>query len=351
MRLVRVGLGSIDTTVGAFRENTDRALALAHDMAADGVTVGVFPEQPIGGYPVEDPIQWQGFVERQWAELERFARETASLATVFVIGVSVLHDGLRYNCAATSPAGPYDRCPRRRSCPPTTSSTKGAPSPAACREPSRMSAACPSAISSSASTSARSPRGVRGPLEPRRAHARRTYSGAELVCNLSASPFRLGRGADPARADRHPRRRLPVHVRLRQSRSAPTTGSSSTAAAIVNQNGKWMLEAPRWREGFAAAIVDLDRTPAAARREHHLAHRRETCLADHAPVTTIDVPGRVQHARARAALTYPVPAHGSLLPPRSPRRGDRRARSLRGDPRRAGAGGGRLLREERRRSS
>ena len=38
MRLVRVGLGSIDTTVGAFRENTDRALALAHDMAADGVT-------------------------------------------------------------------------------------------------------------------------------------------------------------------------------------------------------------------------------------------------------------------------------------------------------------------------
>ena len=78
MRLVRVGLGSIDTTVGAFRENTDRALALAYDMAADGVTVGVFPEQAIGGYPVEDLIQWQGFVERQWAELERFAQETAS---------------------------------------------------------------------------------------------------------------------------------------------------------------------------------------------------------------------------------------------------------------------------------
>ena len=58
MRLVRVGLGSIDTTVGAFRENTDRALALAHDMAANEVTIGVFPEQAIGGYPVEDLIQW-----------------------------------------------------------------------------------------------------------------------------------------------------------------------------------------------------------------------------------------------------------------------------------------------------
>ena len=68
MRLVRIGLGNIDTTVGAFRENTDRAIAVAHEMAADGATVGVLPEQAIGGYPVEDLIQWQGFVERQWPE-------------------------------------------------------------------------------------------------------------------------------------------------------------------------------------------------------------------------------------------------------------------------------------------
>src|SRR5215207_10906778 len=100
MRLVRVGLGSIDTTVGAFRENPDRALALAHDMAADEVTIGVFPEQTIGGYPVEDLIQWQGFVERQWPELERFAKETARLPCVFAVGVTVAHVGLRVNCAA-----------------------------------------------------------------------------------------------------------------------------------------------------------------------------------------------------------------------------------------------------------
>ncbi len=50
MRLVRIGLGSIDTTVGAFRENTDRALVVARQMADDGVTIGLFPEQAIGGY-------------------------------------------------------------------------------------------------------------------------------------------------------------------------------------------------------------------------------------------------------------------------------------------------------------
>src|SRR3712207_7287281 len=50
-------------------------------------------------------IQWQGFVARQWTALEHFAQETAALATVFVIGVSVLHEGLRYNCAATVAGG------------------------------------------------------------------------------------------------------------------------------------------------------------------------------------------------------------------------------------------------------
>jgi NAD+ synthase (glutamine-hydrolysing) len=51
MRLVKVGLASVNTTVGAFSRNLDRALALARKMAADDVTVGLFQEQLIGGYP------------------------------------------------------------------------------------------------------------------------------------------------------------------------------------------------------------------------------------------------------------------------------------------------------------
>jgi NAD+ synthase (glutamine-hydrolysing) len=77
MRLVRIGLAHANTTVGAFPANTDKAIRLAGEMAADGVTVGVFQEQAIGGYPVEDLIQWQGFVDGQWPHLERFARATA----------------------------------------------------------------------------------------------------------------------------------------------------------------------------------------------------------------------------------------------------------------------------------
>ncbi|MFL5320041.1 MAG: NAD(+) synthase, partial [Myxococcaceae bacterium] len=71
MRLVKIGVASVNTTVGAVRGNVDRALKLAQKMAADRVTVGVFQEQLIGGYPPEDLVQWQAFIERQWDELER----------------------------------------------------------------------------------------------------------------------------------------------------------------------------------------------------------------------------------------------------------------------------------------
>ena len=102
---------------------------------------------------------------------------------------------------------------------------------------------------------------------------RRTYSGAELVCNLSASPFRLGVVQT---------RRELIATRAADNQCtfayANLVGANDglifDGGGYVNQNGKWMLEAPRFREGFAAATVDLDRTTAPARREHHLAQRR-----------------------------------------------------------------------------
>ena len=274
MRLVRVGLGSIDTTVGAFRENTDRALALAHDMAADGVTVGVFPEQAIGGYPVEDLIQWQGFVERQWAELERFARETAGLATVFVIGVSVLHDGLRYNCAATVAGGsirsltPKEKLPTynvfyegrtvSRGVPGAVSDVRGVPfgdlvvrfdfgtiAPEVCED-------------------------LWSPEGPTK---RRTYSGAELVCNVSASPFRLG--VVQTRRELIATRAADYQccVRLRQSRRRQRRADLRRRRLPqperqVDAGGAALARRFRGRDHRSRSHHPI------ARGEHHLAHRR-----------------------------------------------------------------------------
>src|SRR5215207_4569279 len=96
VRLVKLGLGNVDPTVGAFAANVDQCVAMARVMAAEDVTVALFPEQVVGGYTPEDLVQWRGFVDGQWHELERFAAATADLAMISVIGAALLHHGLRY---------------------------------------------------------------------------------------------------------------------------------------------------------------------------------------------------------------------------------------------------------------
>ncbi|MCD6057934.1 MAG: synthetase, partial [Thermomicrobiales bacterium] len=144
---------------------------------------------------------------------------------------------------------------------------------------------------------------------------RRTYSGAELVCNVSASPFRLGVVQT---------RRELIATRAADYQCAfayanllgANDGLIFDGGGYLNQNGKWTLEAPRWREGFAAATVDLDRTSRLRAENTTWRVDAEAYLVDHAPVTTIDVPSaEFSTASSRASLTYPVPSHGSYFLP------------------------------------
>ena len=94
-RLARLRQTSIAALTGAGygrRRRDDRSLPGAGDQ----------------GYPPEDLVQWQGFVDHQWFELERFAAATADLPAVFALGVAIAHQGPRYNCAAIVSGGQID---------------------------------------------------------------------------------------------------------------------------------------------------------------------------------------------------------------------------------------------------
>ena len=325
MRLVRIGIGSVNTTVGAFGGNVDRALAIAAAMAADGVTVGLFPEQLVGGYPAEDLIQWRGFVDGQWPELERFAAQTAGLPTLFAVGVSVAHQGLRYNCAAAVAGGrvwglvPKEKLPTynvfyegrtvSHGVPYLRETVHGVPfgdllfrfdfgllSLEVCED--LWSAA--------------------GPVR------RRTYAGAELVLNLSASPYRLG-------VQQTRRELLATRAADHQCAYAyanlvgANDGLIFDGGGFVNQNGKWMLEAPRFREGFAAATIDLDRTDRLRAENTTWRLDREAHAANHPALPIVEVPPAAFATEgARRDLAYPLPPHKSFFlpeerPARSPR--------------------------------
>jgi NAD+ synthase (glutamine-hydrolysing) len=100
MQLLRIGLASVDTTVGATRTNTDKAVRFALEMAESGCMVGVFQEQLFGGYPAEDLVSSEEFIRRQGRELMRFAKATRTCDMVFAIGVEVSDNGLPYNASA-----------------------------------------------------------------------------------------------------------------------------------------------------------------------------------------------------------------------------------------------------------
>jgi NAD+ synthase (glutamine-hydrolysing) len=100
MRLVRIALANVDTTVGAIRSNLAKALALVPAAVEDGATILVLPEQVLSSWPPEDLVQWRGFVAAQWRALHELARQTADRALAIVVGLTVQRGDGVYNCAA-----------------------------------------------------------------------------------------------------------------------------------------------------------------------------------------------------------------------------------------------------------
>lgn len=311
MRLVKIGVANVNAIVGAVRSNTDRCLALARRMAGEEVTLAIFPEQVIGGYAAEDLVQWRAFVDSQRAELLRFAGETAALPTVFVIGLTVGVGGDLFNTGALVHRGavlgftPKEKLPTYNVFYEARTFSRGMP----LMELDAGGVFCGDRIYAFdfGTVAVEVCEDIWSPDGPMR---RRCYAGAEIICNVSASPFRAGVAAT---------RREMVATRASDNQCTiayanligGNDGLVFDGGGLVNQNGRPMLDAPRFREGFAAAVVDLDRTTR-CRRE---ASTWRSDLEEFRRVTPRMVPVlRVDAATAdRSRLAYPAPPRGTTF--------------------------------------
>jgi NAD+ synthase (glutamine-hydrolysing) len=138
---------------------------------------------------------------------------------------------------------------------------------------------------------------------------RRCYSGAEIVCNLSASPYRAGVVGT--------RREM---IATRASDNQCTVAYANLVGAndglvfdgggFVNQNGRPVLEAPRFREGFATVVVDLDRTTRCRREASTWRADLETFRERELPVPELGCEGITAD---RSRLAYPAPPAGTTF--------------------------------------
>lgn len=312
MRLIRIAVASVNTTVGAVHSNVDRALTLARAAAADGATLVVLNEQLIAGYCPEDLVQWRAFVEAQWESLVTFARETEALDAAFAIGLTVASGAHLYNAAAMVHGGailglvPKEKLPIynvfyearvfARGAPGVTSEVSGVPFGDLLFDFDFGTVAlevCEDLWSPD------------GPMR------RRSYAGAEVVLNISASPYRLG------------------VLGTRREMIATRSGDNQCVLAYANlvggndglifdgggfvaQNGRVVLEAPRYREGFVGVTVDLDRTRRLRNENSTWRDDQQTFAADCLPVARVSA---AKKTLSRAHLTYPAPPGNSFFLP------------------------------------
>jgi NAD+ synthase (glutamine-hydrolysing) len=314
MRLAKVAAASVSPTVGAVSSNASRLITIAKEMADADVTIAGFPEQVIGGYPPEDLVQWRGFLDAQRRELERFARETAEAPTVYVLGLAVAVGGQLFNSAAILHRGqvlglvPKEKLPTYNVFYEARTFSHGGSKLAldACGVPLgdyifRFDFGL---VAIEVCEDAWSPD---GPMR------RRCYSGAELVVNVSSSPFRSGVGAT---------RREMLATRSSDNQTvliyANAVGAQDglifDGGALVFQNGRLVLDAPCFREGWAAAVVDLDRT---SRLRMENTTWRTDCEAFRLQRLDVPVISCPEATADRSRLSYPAPEGGSFFLPAS----------------------------------
>lgn len=313
MRLVRVAIANVNTTVGAVRSNADRAIALTRRAAEDGATVLVFPEQLLAGYAPEDLVQWREFVAAQWIELERFAHETRELGVVCAVGLTVARSAHVYNCAALVHAGrvwgvvPKEKLPTYSVFYEQRTLASGVPG-AHDLMPNGVPFGDLIFACDFGTLALEVCEDVWSPDGPMR---RRSYAGAELILNLSASPFRLG------------------VVDTRREMIATRAGDNQVAVVYTNlvgandglifdgggyvaQNGRLLVDAPRFREGLCSVTLDLDRTTRLRTENTTWRHDQMAFIASSVHITTVAVDAP---STRREALRYPAPPNQSFFLP------------------------------------
>lgn len=98
MRLVKIGVAAVSVKVGDFAGNTARLREVIAAAKEQGVHLLVTPELCISGYSLEDRIWWPDIARRSWEALEILAESCGGM-TVFT-GLPVRHEALIYNGAA-----------------------------------------------------------------------------------------------------------------------------------------------------------------------------------------------------------------------------------------------------------
>lgn len=318
MKLIKLGIGNIDPTVGAFSSNTATLIAMAKQMAAAGCTIGSFSEGTIPGYPAEDLVLWPSFVDGQWQQLRDFAAATSELPTAFSVGLTVRSEGHLYNAVAMVFKGSilglvpkeklaaggvfYDDRTFSGGRPGLQGKIDGVPFGDILFEfPFGRVALqiCEDVWSADGPT------------------GRQAFNGAELIINHSASPWRAG--VVKTREELLMTRSYETQVCLAYvNQIGANDGLVFDGGGYIAQNGRLVTKCDRWRIGFDAWVIDLERTRQQRLENHTWQSDADRYRRSRAPMSVVvcdndpQRPTESEYPHQQSDLVF-VPA--SVIPP------------------------------------
>jgi len=312
MKLVKLAIGNVSSVVGATETNTNTVLAITRAAAAEDVWLIAFPEQVIGGYPAEDLVQWKAFVDAQRDALQRLAHETRDLRTILVVGAIVRVSGQLFNVAAVLHGGailgfvPKEKLPTYNVFYEARTLARGASLMAletgGVPVGDYLFSFGDRTIGVEVCEDGWSPD---GPMR------RRCFSGAEIVVNLSASPYRVG--VVSTRREMLATRSADNQALLMYVNAVGgQDGLVFDGGGYVFQNGRMLLDAPRFREGYWPCTVDVDRT---SRLRTENTTWRSDCEAFRRGATPVPVVGSTRATADTSNLQYPAPERDRLFLP------------------------------------
>jgi NAD+ synthase (glutamine-hydrolysing) len=292
---LRIALAQIDVTVGDLEGNSDKIAEYAERAAGERAGVVVFPELALTGYPPEDLLLKPSFLEQTAQALDALAARTEGI--VALVGFPQYADDV-YNAAAVLAEGTVAAVYRKIYLPNYGVFDEQRYFQSG-DEPALI------ALGDGATMGLTICEDIWEPGPPATSEA---LAGAQVIVNLSASPYHAGKGIHRER------------MVIQRSRDSLATFAMCNLvggqdelvfdghSVVVDQDGKVLGRAPQFEEALLVCTIDPE--AAEARRLQDARHRaavrraRERAAVDGEP----EVATEADEMRAVTVATVALPA-------------------------------------------
>ncbi|MGD0353236.1 MAG: NAD+ synthase [Dehalococcoidia bacterium] len=273
MRKLRIGMSQINTTVGDFAGNTRKILEAIAAARPLGVDLIAFPELAICGYPPEDLLFKPQFIEENLKSLEKVIKQTSGLAVIvgFVDAKSDI-----YNAAAIINDGKLVSIYHKIYLP-----NYGVFDENRYFQAGRE---CPVYTILGVGIGVNICEDIWYEAGPATAQA---YAGAEVIINISASPYHFGKENDRERmlATRASDNvAIIVYDNLVGGQDELVFDGNSM---VLNEKGQLLARGKQFEEDLI--VVDLDVEAVFRTRLHDPRWRKETLLLEDHPEHAVNV--------------------------------------------------------------